>query len=107
VFVLTECDLVRCRWTGWPPSFSPAFSTISSTVTDTYSFNRTENAECVERVVFVSSRYGNIVGTDVKVPNGLNRNPTPVRPLADELWNSTIPRLPLISGSLSAKPKDV
>jgi hypothetical protein len=40
---------------------------------------------------------GYIVGTDVNVPNGLNRNPNPAIPPL--LWNRTMPRFPAISGN--------
>src|ERR1035437_5175100 len=51
--------------------------------------------------------YGTNVGTDVNVPNGLNRSPRPVRPPAPLLWNRTIPRFPAVSGSWFGKTNEV
>jgi hypothetical protein len=42
-------------------------------------------------------RRCHIVGTDVNVPNGLNRNPRPVIPPV--AWNLTMPRFPAVSAS--------
>jgi hypothetical protein len=58
-----------------------------------------------ERSLTVAARIGvrllthHMTGTEVKVPNGLNRSPNPAIPAAAALWNRTIPRLPPVTVS--------
>jgi hypothetical protein len=40
-----------------------------------------------------------IVGTEVKVPSGLNRNPIPSSAPPEGFWNRTVPLFPVVSGS--------
>ena len=48
-----------------------------------------------------------IVGTDVNVPNELNRSPRTVRLPPEVFWNCTIPRFPAVSGRWSGRANDV
>jgi len=62
----------------------------------------TRRIQSVFAIARLTANYW-IVGTEVKVPKGLNRKPSPAIPPA--LWNCTIPRKPVVAENWLGRTK--